>query len=201
VSLRPSGEPAVAIRSRHPRWRAIVIVSVFLLPAILMGAATVFFSTLIAAARSAYTRTIVDAGKEPAFLLTLAFILTFGVVRLITYSIRDHLLPFLRNVTIKGGLHLHHMVPGVLLVLISGYLGLVLPHQSDTRLLAVVFGVGAALVLDEFALLLNLADVYWQPAGRESIDAVILALGVATLYLLGANFWPALFRAALNLHL
>ena len=54
-------------------------------------------------------------------------------------------------------------------------------------MLSIVFGVGAALVLDEFALLLNLADVYWEPAGRESIDAVVLALGIASLYLLGAD--------------
>jgi hypothetical protein len=58
----------------------------------------------------------------------------------------------------------------------------------------VLFGAGAALVLDEFALLLRLADVYWQPEGRESLDAVVLAGGFCLLSLLGFNFWVDLGR-------
>jgi hypothetical protein len=132
-------------------------------------------------------------------LVTLSFLLTFGVVRFITYAIRDHWLPFLGNVTTKGGLHIHHMVPGMLIVLVSGYLGLVLTADRPVRLLAILFGIGAALVLDEFALWLRLADVYWTPAGRESIDAVILAGGLGILYLLGLDFWSRLFSVILRL--
>jgi hypothetical protein len=140
----------------------------------------------------------VDSGKEPAFLLTLAFLITFGVVRLITYSIRYQRIHVFRNVTTKGGLHIHHLVPGMVLVLVSGYLGLVLTRNPPTALLAIVFGIGAALVLDEFALWLRLADVYWEPEGRESIDAIVVAGGVCLLYLLGLSFWPHLIEAVLG---
>jgi hypothetical protein len=120
-------------------------------------------------------------------------------VRLITYSIHYQTLPFFHDVTTKGGLHIHHMVPGLVLALASGYLGLVLTAQRPTSLLAILFGIGAALVLDEFALLLRLADVYWEPEGRESIDAVVLAGGIGVLYLLGLDFWPQLAGALLRL--
>jgi hypothetical protein len=71
----------------------------------------------------------------------------------------------------------------------------VLTGDPPTVLLAVLFGIGAALVLDEFALLLRLADVYWEPEGRESIDAVVLAGGLCLWYLLGLGFWPHLVEA------
>jgi hypothetical protein len=87
----------------------------------------------------------------------------------------------------------------MLIVLVSGYLGLVLTADRPVRLLAILFGIGAALVLDEFALWLRLADVYWTPAGRESIDAVILAGGLGILYLLGLDFWSRLFSVILRL--
>jgi hypothetical protein len=129
---------------------------------------------------------VVERGKEPAFLLTLAFVITFAAVRLITHGLKDGWLPFLHNVS-AGGLHIHHMVPGMLLVLGAGYFGLVLQQHRPTRLLAILFGIGAALVLDEFALWLRLADVYWEPEGRESIDAVVIAGGIAMLYVLGGG--------------
>jgi hypothetical protein len=141
---------------------------------------------------------IVETGKEPAFLLTLAFLSTFGIARLITYSIHYQHLPVFHNVTTKSGLHIHHMAPGIILVLASGYLGLVLSVHRPLLMLAILFGIGAALELDEFALLLRLADVYWEPEGRESIDAVVLASGIGVLYLLGADFWPHLAEAALT---
>ena len=183
---------------RHRRLRAFVLVAVLLVPVLLMGGGALVVSALVADVRAAYDSAIVATGKEPAFLLTLAFLATFGIVRLITYSIRQERLPFFHNVTTKSGLHIHHMVPGMLLVLASGYLGLVLTVRRPVDLLAILFGIGAALVLDEFALWLRLADVYWEPQGRESIDAVILAGGIGILYLLGADFWPHLIEALLR---
>ncbi len=180
------------------RRRAFLLVVVLLVPVLLMGGGALVVGALLADVRAAYLRAIVDAGKEPAFLLTLAFLATFGIVRLITYSIRHQRLPFFHNVTTRSGLHIHHMVPGMVLVLLSGYLGLVLVARRPVDLLAIVFGIGAALVLDEFALWLRLADVYWQPQGRESIDAVVLAGGIAILYLLGLDFWPHLVEALLR---
>jgi hypothetical protein len=155
-------------------------------------------ATRLAHIRAAYAHSIVEAGKEPAFLLTLAFLLTFGTVRFVTYSIKYGWVPLFHNVTAPGGVHVHHMVPGMLLVLVSGYFGLVLAGHRPMRLLAVLFGIGAALVLDEFALWLRLADVYWEPAGRESVDAVVLASGLSVLYLLGLDFWPHLAHALLG---
>jgi hypothetical protein len=182
---------------RHRR-RAFLLIALLLAPVLLMGSGALILGALLADVRAAYVSAIVDAGKEPAFLLTLAFLATFGIVRLITYSIRHQRLPIFHNVTTKGGLHIHHMVPGMLLVLASGYLGLVLTARRPTDGLAVVFGIGAALVLDEFALWLRLADVYWEPQGRESIDAVVLAGGIGVLYLLGLEFWPHLVAAMLR---
>ncbi|HEU5430387.1 MAG TPA: hypothetical protein VFU81_01925 [Thermomicrobiales bacterium] len=178
------------LRSRRDRW----LIALLLAPILVMGGGALITSALRDDVRAAYVDAIVRTGKEPAFFLTLAFLITFGVVRFITYSIHDGKRTLFRNVTTKSGLHIHHVVPGLILTLLSGYLGLVLPDPRSTRLLAVVFGVGAALALDEFALVLRLADVYWEPQGRESIDAVVLAGGIAVLYLLGFDFWPHLIE-------
>lgn len=183
-------------RDDHHR-RALLLVAGLLVPILLFGGGALVAAAVVDDVRLAYREEIVAQGKEPAFLLTLAFLGTFGAVRLVTYSIRSGRRTPFRNVTTRGGLHIHHMVPGTILVLVSGYLGLVLPDPRPTRILAIAFGIGAALVLDEFALLLRLADVYWEPEGRESIDAVVLAGGIATLYLLGFGFWPRLARALL----
>jgi hypothetical protein len=177
------------------RWRAILLIAFLLVPVLLMGGGALVLGVLLADVHDAYLKDIVDAGKEPAFLLTLAFLLTFGTVRLITYSIRDQKLRIFHNVTTRSGLHIHHMVPGLVLAIVSGYLGIVLSVWRPTSLLAIVFGIGVALVLDEFAIFLRLADVYWEPEGRESIDAVVLAGGVSVLYLLGLDFWPHLVQA------
>jgi hypothetical protein len=81
-----------------------------------------------------------------------------------------------------GGRHIHHLVWGILLLLISGY-GTLAEFGTGSsslsilvsRLLALSYGIGAALTLDEFALWLNLDPMaYWSKQGRESIDAVVL---------------------------
>src|SRR5262245_20065529 len=106
-----------------------------------------------------YERHIVDAGKQPQFFVLLAFLLTFIVVRFITHSIRaGRHIPGVHNIS-HGGKHIHHLVPGIILLLITGYLGVA--TAIDRSLLAVLYGIGAALTLDEFALWLNLEDVYW----------------------------------------
>jgi hypothetical protein len=75
-----------------------------------------------------------------------------------------------------GGTHVHHLVWGILLVLVTGYSGIAFAPGSPWReLLAILFGIGAGLTLDEFALWLHLRDVYWEQEGRRSIDAVIVA--------------------------
>lgn len=80
-----------------------------------------------------------------------------------------------------GGRHVHHLVFGIIILLLVGYGWLAeIGNGSDRssifvgRLMSILYGVGAALTLDEFALWLNLKDVYWSPQGRSSIDVVIL---------------------------
>lgn len=137
----------------------------------------------------AYRTHVRDRGNEPPFLAALAFLLTFLLVRLLTHEIREGEAG--KDVVI-GALHIHHMVPGLALVLVSGLLDLANVWSAPR---AVAFGIGAALVLDEFALILNLADVYWKPQGRESIDAVVLFATALIVVGLGGGFWRAAFAA------
>lgn len=143
-----------------------------------------------------YRRHLRGTAREARFLIALAFLITFGIVRFITYSIRYHWLPFLHDDVTKSSLHIHHFVYGIIILLAAGYLALAFPAGHGKRLIlfALLYGAGAALTLDEFALWLNLEDVYWAKQGRESLDAAAI---VATLLVLGgtgAPFWAALWR-------
>ena len=137
-----------------------------------------------------YQRDIVDADKVPQFLILISFLLTFLAVRFITHSIRDKRFHrIFRNVSGKDGRHIHHLVWGILLLLITGYLALAFDPDRVRELLAILFGIGAALTLDEFALWLNLEDVYWAKQGRSSVDAVIIFATVIGIFMLGIQFW------------
>jgi len=90
------------------------------------------------------------------------------------------------SVTTSGGLHLHHLVWGIVLLMLTGFLGFVTrPVSPWTEILAALFGVGAGLTLDEFALWIHLRDVYWAEEGRSSLDAVIVAALIGGLIVLG----------------
>jgi len=135
-----------------------------------------------------------DERRERLFLASVAFLVTFAIVRGITHLIRAGIGPF-HNVT-SGGLHIHHLVWGILLLLVVGYVWLLEVGVGSTwvaSLTAIAFGVGAALTLDEFALWLNMQDVYWDRQGRESVDAVIIFGG-----LLSAGIWGWPFLRALT---
>jgi len=128
-----------------------------------------------------YETHIYGGGREPAFLMLVAFILTLAGTRFYTRMARTrgwgsaHV----------GDVHVHHLVPGIVLSLVAGGLAIGLaPDELGLAALAIVFGAGAALVLDEFAMLLHLDDVYWTTEGRLSIDACMAAvafLGLAVL--------------------
>ncbi len=137
-----------------------------------------------------YQTTLVDTGRAAALWLLVGFIVAFGITRWITSRIRARSQEpgAEQGATIKdvviGGVHIHHQVWGILLVLIVGLLEFrYSPASPWQEVLALLFGVGAALALDEFALWLRLEDVYWSAEGRQSIDAVLLAVvaGVAML--------------------
>ncbi|MCB0934333.1 MAG: hypothetical protein KDB71_20940 [Mycobacterium sp.] len=152
---------------------------------------------------------LVAPGRVPLLWCLIAFILTFFVTRTITRYIRataDQTGPRKwwqpHNISVSdksgsdgsgnggGGLHIHHAVFGVILVLISGVAMVTMASEGTNgqfTAAAIFFGIGAALVLDEFALILHLQDVYWSQDGRTSVDAVFVAAAVAGLLVLGFN--------------
>ena len=120
------------------------------------------------------------AGREPLFFLLLAFLLTFVAVRAYTRIGRAR---GWRSGSVRG-VHLHHLVPGIIACLAAGTAIIAFRPGGDSMLvLASLFGVGAALTLDEFALILHLDDVYWTEAGRSSIEATLIGFSLAALCL------------------
>jgi hypothetical protein len=119
-------------------------------------------------------------GERSALISWLAFTLTFSSVRVLTWSIKNNKGPF-HNITVgKGGPHLHHYLWGILMVSTVGGLSLRgVEKRRDHPLMATAYGSGLALIVDEFALLLDLEDVYWAKQGRYSIDLAIGLIGGA----------------------
>jgi len=122
---------------------------------------------------------IADRPRRRLFLASVSFFLTFATVRGMVYAIRHDVPPF--HYVIVEGRHIHHLVFGILILLGVGYGWLIeFGSGSDSsssfasRLMSLLYGVGAALTLDEFALWLNLKDVYFTREGRSSFDAIIL---------------------------
>lgn len=118
-----------------------------------------------------------DSEAQRAGLILLAgLLLSFGFIRFSTRMIRAEVSWWPGNVS-PGGLHIHHLVFGIVLLLLSGFLQFAFqPDSPWLEILAALFGIGAGLTLDEFALWLYLEDVYWAEEGRRSVDAVILAV-------------------------
>ncbi|MBV8300665.1 MAG: hypothetical protein JOY68_01940 [Candidatus Dormibacteraeota bacterium] len=145
-----------------------------------------------------------DRRRERLFLSSVAFFAAFATTRGITHAIRAGVGPF-HNVGV-GGRHVHHLVFGIAGLLTSGYLWLVQVGvgrggEDDTlsRVTSVLYGAGSAITLDEFALWLNLEDVYWSKQGRESIDAVVLFGAALSVGLWGRPFFRDLFAEARRL--
>ncbi len=134
---------------------------------------------------------IPDRPRRRMFLAAISFFITFLAVRLLVESIQRHIGPF--QYVEMGGRHIHHLVWGILILLCVGYLWLAEVDRGVSptaiflsRLTSLIYGIGAALTLDEFALWLNLKDGYWSRPGRESIDAIVLFGS-----LLAAGAWGA----------
>jgi hypothetical protein len=131
-----------------------------------------------------YTHGVYQDGKEPLLLLLLGFLITFIVTRAYTRIARvrgwgsAHV----------GGVHMHHVVPGVLLMLGAGLADFAFTADGAFRnVLAILFGAGAALMLDEFAMVFHIEDVYWSPEGRSSVDAVIFVTMITLLLLVSSS--------------
>lgn len=133
-----------------------------------------------------FDETVIATGRMPLFVFFVSVIIGFAIARTTTRLIRAQVRWWPRNVVV-GDVHVHHAVFGVVLMLIGGVTGLAVPVESVgwRSVAAALFGLGAAAVLDEFALILRLQDVYWTAEGRVSVDAVFAALAVTGLILLG----------------
>lgn len=141
-----------------------------------------------------YRTQLVDTGRSVALWVLIGFLLTYGLTRWITRRIRARQASGADdgNASIKdvyiGGVHVHHQVWGILLILIVGLVEFRYhPNSPWKDILGALFGVGAALALDEFALWLHLEDVYWTDEGRKSIDAVMVAVVVGIAVLLSSS--------------
>nr|WP_197520454.1 hypothetical protein [Mycobacterium sp. E2479] len=147
-----------------------------------------------------FAHDIHESGHLPLLCCLVAFILTFFVTRTFVRFIRHRAETgrptrwwHPRNVHI-GGVHIHHVTFGVVLTLLSGLMLVTLSidgHEPEFIVAATLFGIGAALVLDEYALILHLSDVYWSEDGRTSVDAVFAAVAVGGLLIMGLH--PLMF--------
>lgn len=131
---------------------------------------------------------VLDDAKRPLFVLLCGFIVTFLIARVNTRIARRRggSRRHVGSVVTPGGLHIHHAVFGIIGMVVAGILEFALqPGSPWVEMIALCFGAGAALTLDEFALVLHLEDVYWTGEGRKSIDAIILGVTFITLLLTG----------------
>ena len=154
-----------------------------------------------------YQRVLVDTGRSAALWALVGFLVAFAITRGVTRRIHSRTpsadqaagQPRLRDVYIAG-VHVHHQVWGILLALLTGLLEFRFhPGHPWTDVLAALFGAGAALALDEFALWFHLDDVYWGEEGRKSVNAVLIAAALGTVLLLQATpVGPASNRALLG---
>ena len=130
-----------------------------------------------------YSHYIYRGGREPLFFLLLAFLATFAAVRTYTRVARLRSWP---SGSVRD-IHLHHLVPGILVSLASATAIIAFRPSDDSMLmLSSLFGIGAALTLDEFALILHLDDVYWMKEGRSSVEATLMGAAFGFLCLLAS---------------
>ncbi len=139
---------------------------------------------------------IADRPRRRLFVASVSFFVTFATVRGMVFAIRHNIPPF--HYVILEGRHIHHLVFGILMLLLVGYGWLCeVGNGSDSssilasRAMALLYGMGAALALDEFALWLNLKDVYFVREGRSSIDAVVLFGSLLAISAWGAPLFSA----------
>jgi hypothetical protein len=120
----------------------------------------------------------VSVRENATFMLLTSFVTTFASARGIAYVLRGRtaLGPF-RNIVV-GRRHIHHFVPGIVLLILSGAAAILTKEESWEPRLAVPFGMGMGLTLDESALLLELDDVYWTPEGLLGVQISLAAMAL-----------------------
>ncbi len=138
-----------------------------------------------------------DRPKRRLLLAAIGFFFTFAVARCVAYAAYRNIAPF--QYVYIGGTHIHHLVWGILLLLVVGFCWLIEVGTGAksssliaSRLMSLLYGVGAALTLDEFAIWLNLQEgVYWTHRDFASLDAVILFGAVLVIAIWGRDFLKA----------
>jgi hypothetical protein len=127
-----------------------------------------------------------DDGARAGLILLATMLLSFLFIRTSARLMRSQKVTWWPgSVKTEGGLHVHHLVFGIVMMLVGGFLLALAPSSPWLEIFAAVFGIGAGLTLDEYALWLHLEDVYWSQEGRRSVDAVLVAAIVAGLVLMG----------------
>ena len=136
---------------------------------------------------SDFWNNLVDHDEQGLFLVFVGFILSFAFIRMSTRLMRSPRVPWWPgSVVSDSGVHIHHLVFGIVTMMVAGTLGFAaLGHSPYAEICAFAFGVGAGLTIDEFALWVYLDDVYWADEGRSSIDATVIAAAAMMLILLG----------------
>ncbi|MFL5884634.1 MAG: hypothetical protein ACJ77M_06150, partial [Thermoleophilaceae bacterium] len=128
-----------------------------------------------------------DPGQRGGFLALAGLLGGFLFIRTSARMIRAGVSWWPGNVETGSGLHIHHLVWGIVTIMASGFLTIALePASPWHEILAVLFGIGCGLTLDEFALWLHLEDVYWTREGRSSVDAVVVAMLIGGMLVVGA---------------
>jgi hypothetical protein len=137
-----------------------------------------------------------DLGRRVAIRALVAFLITFVVLRILTAVIHFEVFPHgpFRNVVTRSGLHIHHLFWGILLLMLTGFVALATRAPVWHLRVAIIFGIALGLTLDEFALWLRLADVYWSPEGIESLKAAAVVAALLGLYAFGQPFWHAFIK-------
>jgi hypothetical protein len=132
---------------------------------------------------------ILANNRQGVFLVLVGFILSFAFIRMSTRLMRSPKVPWWPgSVVSDSGVHLHHLVFGIVTMMIAGTLGFAAHGESPyAEICGFLFGVGAGLTIDEFALWVYLDDVYWAEEGRSSIDATVIAAAAMALVVLGVN--------------
>ena len=127
-----------------------------------------------------------DEGGRAGLILLGTMLLSFLFIRTSARLMRNPKVTWWPgSIETEGGLHVHHLVFGIVMMLLGGFLLALSPSSPWLELFAAAFGIGAGLTLDEYALWLHLEDVYWSEEGRRSVDAVLVAAIVGGLLLLG----------------
>jgi len=136
-----------------------------------------------------WSQQILAHEREGVFLVLVGFVLSFAFIRMSTRLMRSPRVPWWPgSVVSESGVHLHHLVFGIVAMMIAGTLGFAALDSSPyVEICAFFFGVGAGLTIDEFALWVYLDDVYWAEEGRSSIDATVIAAALMGLVVLGVN--------------